>query len=279
MYNKPGFCGKGGAVPVWEEFFSLLNWGAVGFFCVAAVAVGISIFYFHRARRAPYYILREQARRRGARYLSVAGASLLVGLALLYLHAHSPAVPPPATPSPFPPTATVAAASATPPPTPTSRPAFTPLPSPTPTRRPTATPPFIPTPTPAYPLPETALSPLPGAVAAGPEAEITFLTFALGEENGQPVDPGVEFPPGDHRVYFFFEYQGMAKNVVWTYGWYRDGQYLDGATRLWVLGRAGVNYLYYKPPGGYEPGVYEVRVWIEDRFQTSAQFLIQQPSE
>ncbi len=263
----------------WGKLLSFLTWGAVVFFGVAVFAVVITILHFRRARLAPYYILRQIALRKGSRSLTVAGIALLVGLVLLYLRSHPPAVllrPPTPMPSP---TATGAAASATFPPTATLRPLFTPLPSPTPTRRPTATPPFIPTPTPPYPLPETALSPLPGAVAAGPEARIAFLTFALGEENGQPLNPGVEFQPGDYRIYFFFEYEGMAPNVVWTYGWYRDGEYLDGATRLWVLGGKGTNYLYYRPPGGYRPGVYEVRVWIEDRFQTSGQFLIRQPPE
>lgn len=244
-------------------------WGAIAVLALGAIAIGMSVLFFRRARLAPYYILREIARRKGLRWLMVATVSLPVGMGLLYLHIRLPTLSSP-TPPPHltaAPTATETAIR-----TPTSR--FTPFPSATPTRRLTATPPLIPTPTPFYPLPETALSPLPGAVPAGPEAEILFITFAVGEKNGQPVDPGVEFPPGDHRVYLFFEYRGMARNVVWTYGWYKDGTYLDGATRLWVLNSRGVNYLYFKPPGGYEPGVYEVRIWIEGRFQGSRQFLI-----
>jgi hypothetical protein len=125
-----------------------------------------------------------------------------------------------------------------------------------------------------YTLPETALTPQPQATPAGESAQITFLTLALGEENGQPVAPGSEFAPGDHRVYLFFEYQGMMPGVAWTYGWYREGEYLAGDTRLWELGASGTTYLYFKPPAGYEPGVYEARVWIEDRFQGVAQFRI-----
>jgi hypothetical protein len=127
-------------------------------------------------------------------------------------------------------------------------------------------------------LPETARTPQPGASPADQAARITFLTLALGEENGQPVEPGSEFAPGDHRVYLFFEYQGMNRGAVWTYGWYQEGEYLAGDTRLWTLGEAGTTYLYFNPPAGYEPGVYEVRVWIEDRFQGVAQFRIV-PSE
>lgn len=260
-------------MPIWKDLISHLYWGARFLFALAAIAVGVSLLCFRRARMAPYYVIREMARRKGLRWLAAAIASLLVGVGLLYLGAHPPHLGL-VTLSPLPPTPTVAVDATALSPTATSIPLPTALPSPTPTRRPTATPPPIPTPTPPCPLPETALSPLPGAVPAGPEAQITFVTFAAGEENGRPVDPGIEFPPGDHRVYLFFEYRGMTRNAVWTYGWYRDGQYLDGATRLWILNSAGVNYLYFRPPGGYEPGVYEVRIWIEHRFQGSAQFVI-----
>jgi len=260
-------------VPELSDLTPHLRWVGTALLAFSIVSVGVSAFYLRRARRDRYYILRETARRRGARWLIASAASLVLGTALLYFRAHPPTIPthtPTARPIPSPSATTIPTAA----PTPTARPTLPPLPSPTPTRRPTATPPFIPTPTPAYPLLETALTPQPGAVPAGPDAQISMLTFALGEEGGQPVEPGLEFPPGDHRVYLFFEYSGMRRNLVWTYGWYREGEYLDGATRLWVLGRTGTNYLYFKPPGGYVPGVYEVRIWIEDRFQGTFQFVI-----
>lgn len=109
------------------------------------------------------------------------------------------------------------------------------------------------------------------------------MTFALEEEGGRPVNVGSEFPAGDFRVYYFFSYQGMTQGSVWTYGWYRDGVYLDGNTCLWgvrlefcprIFGTSGSNFLFFRAPGGYQPGVYEVRVWIEDRLQTNAQFIV-----
>lgn len=267
---------------LWRDLIPHLHWGAIISFLLAAVAMGFAILDFRRARVAPYYILRELARRRGLRWLVVLVTSFLVGVGLLYLRGHPPAPAITTSPPPsVPPTATISPATSTP--TAVSIPLLTPLASPTPTRRPTATPPFIPTATPAYPLPETALSPLPSVVPAGPEAQITLVTFALGEEDGLPVDPGFEFAPGDRRIYLFFEYRGMDVGVVWTYGWYREGEYVEGNTCPWgrvvedcprIFGRSGSNYLFFRMPGGYEPGVYEVRVWIENRFQDEAQFVI-----
>jgi hypothetical protein len=252
---------------------SLFLAGAVLLLVLCAISVGVSLFYFRRARLAPYHILREAARKRGLWCLLVGLILLILSLLLLYLNARSAqlARPTPA-PSAVPTTTFTPTPTETPPASPT--PTLSVSPSATPTRRPTATPPFIPTPTPAYPLPDTALSPLPDATPAGPDAQIVLLTLALAEENGRPVGQAVEFAPGDHRVYLFFDYVGMTNNLVWTYGWYRDGQYLDGATRLWVLGGFGDTYLYFKPPGGYEPGMYEIRVWIEDTLQGVAQFVI-----
>jgi len=265
----------------WRNLLLHLYWGAVFLFALGALAIGISLFYLRRSRVARYYIMREEARRKGLRWLTAGVVTFLLGGGLLYIWLRPPGELLIVTQLPSPVTPTDIAGVGSPLPV---TPLPTAVPSPTPTRRPTATPPFIPTPTPAYALPETALSPLPEAVPANPEAQISFITFAQDQENGQPVGAGSEFPAGDSRVYFFFEYEGMNKGAVWTYAWYQDGEYLDGNTCPWgsgtegcpqIFGRNGRNFLFYKPPGGYDPGLYTVRIWIEDRLQTEAQFVVQ----
>lgn len=257
-------------MPAITELSPILRVGAFILLIFAAGSLGASVLFFRRARLAAYYLIREQARRRGLIGLTIAMGVLVLGLSLFYLSSRLPAPPEPA-PMPSLTPLVVPTVTETPRPTATAVPSL----SATPTRRATATPPFpSPTPTTAYALPETARTPQPGASPAGEAAQITPLTLALGEENGQPVAPGSEFAPGDHRVYLFFEYEGMTRGVVWTYGWYREGEYLAGDTRLWELGQAGTTYLYFNPPAGYAAGVYEVRVWIEDRIQGVAQFRI-----
>ena len=260
-------------MPAITELSPILRVGAFILLIFAAGSLGVSVLLFRRARLAAYYVIREQARKRGLTWLTVATIALLLGLILLYL---SPRLAPPPTPVPTPSLAPLVVPTATETPQPTATPTAPPPPfSPPPPPPAAATPPPPPPPPPpGPPPPETALTPQPGANPAPESARITFLTLALDEANGQPVAPGSEFAPGDHRVYLFFEYQGMTRGLVWTYGWYREGEYLDGDTRLWTLGESGTTYLYFKPPGGYEPGIYEVRVWIEDRFQGVAQFRI-----
>lgn len=262
-----------------------LRGGAILLLGLAAVALTVGLLYFQRARRAPYYILREAARRRGTIWSAVAAALLALGLLLLVLQA---VVPPPLVVAPTqPPPATLTAV--VPPPTliltvmPTPTP--TRMPTATATRRPTATPPLVPTPTPILPLPAEAVARLPDSVPAPADARITFVAFATEERNGMPVDPGAEFAPGDHRVYFFFQYEGMARGVTWTYRWCKDGECSDGLTCLWgirqgecpaVSTTSGRTYLFFKPINGYQPGFYEVRVWIEDRLQVAEPFVIRQ---
>lgn len=272
---------------------SYLRWGAVAFFAIFLFSSLLYFYFLRQVRFARYYVLRERARRAGGRWLTIAVISLVLGMVALYLHCRIPSAP--SVPL-YTVTASVSEVLSPAPeallsPSPTYTPRATAIPSPTPLPTSTPIPTPTSTPTPVHPLPETALTPKPGATPAPPDARITLLTFARDQENGRPVDPGDTFPPGDHRVYLFFTYEGMRQGVVWTYGWYHEGRYLDGNTCLWgvveetcpqVFGEKGSTFLFFNPravetgeyPNGYVPGTYEVRVWIEDRFQGSLSFTI-----
>lgn len=239
---------------------------------VAAIApVGVVVSQLIKARRAPYFAMRQAALRRGRRWVLAALVVLVVAVDLLVVPPRlaalldRPEEPVLDTPTPTP--APTITATRTSPPTRT--------PTVTPTRRPTATPPFIPTLTLEVPPPESALTPLPSAVPAGDDAHITVITLAATRDDaGQPVDSGTEFPCYIPRVHLFICYEGMRNGITWTFAIYREGELLDSATQLWKWGTEGKTDLYHEPPGGYAPGVYEMRVFIEDRLQGVAQFVI-----
>jgi len=246
-----------------------LRWIAYVVLLSSIIPVMMAIYQMDRARRAPFYAARGAALKRVRRWALVALLIVVVALNLLVVAPRlakilgRPAEPARDTPTP------TAAVMVTPTPRPTCTPTCTP------TRRPTATPPFIPTPTSGVRPPESAVTPLPDAVPAGEGAHITVITLAAErDEAGQPVDPGAEFPPGDHRVYLFISYEGMANGVAWTFAVYRDGGLVDSVTQGWEWGATGKTYLYFKPPGGYEPGVYEMQVFVGERLQGVAQFVI-----
>jgi hypothetical protein len=250
-----------------------MRWVAYVLLIASAVPAGLAVAQLIKARRAPYYALRREALRRGMRWVLVALVWLAFAIAVLIVPSRLVAIVSTLAPAP------TVTPTAVPTPTPTPRPTRTP--TATPTRRPTATAPFIPTSTPDVPVPESALSPLPSAVPAGEDARITVITLAAeADDLEQPVDPGTEFPPGDHRVYLFFTYEGMQNGVTTTFAWYKGGELLDSDTWAWGLvegrewGEAGQTYYYYRHLGGWEPGAYQVHVFIETRLQGTAQFVI-----
>jgi hypothetical protein len=224
------------------------------------IPVALAVQQFLKSRSGKYYVMRQNAHQRFVRWLFVA---LVMGALAVVLLVAAPQLSLIGPASTFTPTVAVS---------PSPRPTRTP--TCTPTRRPTATPPFIPTPTPS-PLPPTPTpSPLP-PTPTREDARITFVTLAADkDENGRPVDPGTEFPPGDHRVYLFISYEGMTNGLAWTFAISRDGELLDETIDSWEWGEQGETYLYYKPPGGYEPGLYQMQVLIEEHVQGIAQFEI-----
>ena len=250
-----------------------MRWVAYMLLIASAVPTGLAIAQLIKARRAPYYALRRDALRRSRRWILASLLWQAFAIVLLVLPPGLEAILPAPTPLP---TATIAAV-----PTPTPRPTRTP--TATPTRRPTATAPFIPTATPDEPVPDSALSPLPSAVPASEDARIAIITLAAGEDAlGQPVDPGTEFPPGDYRIYLFFTYEGMKDGTATTFAWYKEGEFIEYCSDTWAWGlvegrewgeRGQFSY-YCRPPGGWQPGTYQVNVFVEDRVQGAAQFRV-----
>ncbi len=248
-----------------------LRWLAYVLLAASAIPLGKIVTLLVRARRAPYYAIRQRAVQRTRPWLLVLLLLLVLGIDLLVLPPYLVEM------------LSQMEEETQPVDAPTSTPAIavtvvsfpTGTPTTTPTRRPTATPPFIPTPTPGILPPDSALTPLPSAVPPPEGAHITIITLAADkDEEGQPVDPGAEFAPGDHRVYLFISYERMADGVPWTFAIYREGELLDSTTQLWEWGSEGRTFLYYNPPGGYQPGIYEMQVFIGERLQGVAQFVI-----
>jgi len=243
-----------------------MRWVAYVLLVASAIPIGLFISQFGRARRAPYYFQRRAALKLAGRWMMVALVALVVGIVLLIVAPRLAPVTSALTPTP---TAILTSA-----PTRTLHPTRTPIPSATlkasatPTRRPTATPPAIPTPT----------SPTPT-----PEARIELKALSTKVRGGQPVDPGSVFPPGDHRVYVFFRYQEMQDGMETTANWYKNGEKIDFCSDMWLWGQdedyafggtAGASLVFCKPPGGWEPGSYEVHMLIKNRLQFIAQFVI-----
>jgi hypothetical protein len=146
---------------------------------------------------------------------------------------------------------------------------------------PTATPSATATPSPSatpevFP-PHIALTPIPGAVPAGEDARIELTAVAAEKtDGGRPLGPADLFRPDEDAIYVFFSYTGLEDGVSRTFAWYKQGDFWPTCSdaSLWEWGPRGATWYFCQPSEGWEPGEYEVRVFIETDYQGALGFTI-----
>jgi len=239
------------------------------------ILIVIAIRALREARSGVYYVVREKARSRGLRFMlfallvvpvtlgtaayvdHVAGSS--VALVRVTATPTSTYTPQPASPTstntPEPPTDT-----------PQPRPTTTPLPVPTATASPTRIPPTD--------LPPTLLTPIPSAVAAVENASFGPLQLGACYVNYQLCAIAISFPLDTPIVHATFLVRNLNRNATWTAAWYRDGKYVAGDPLLWTSAPNTVGHVFFGPPGGFRPGKWELRLYIEDHLQSKIAFTI-----
>ncbi|MGH2593243.1 MAG: hypothetical protein ACRDGG_06990 [Anaerolineae bacterium] len=230
------------------------------------LALRNTIRYFNQSRRAPYYILREEAARDARRWaiVSALGLAVTIGLAAFASQAQSaPAVR-------STPTATTSADVPTLGPLPT-RPS-TPTRTPAPSLTATAT--LTPTATLAPDLPAALLTPIPGAIEPDPAAKFEFLTLASRiDANRNPLDPGLQFPTGASRVYVFFRAEGVNNGAPWGIFCYREGTLVDQFVGLWEDGVNRQTSRAFCSLDG-SPGAYLLRAYLGTTFAFEVQYAL-----
>ena len=239
------------------------------------ILIVIAVRALREARSGSYYVVREKARSRGLRLMLLALLVVPVTLGGAAYVDHVAGTPTvlvkvTATPTlthtarPVQPTATVTQEPPTD--TPQPRPTTTPLPVPTVTASPTRIPPTD--------LPPTLLTPIPSAVAAVENASFGPLQLGACYVNYQLCAIANSFPLDTPVVHATFLVRNLNRNATWTAAWYRDGKYVAGDPLLWTSAPNTVGHVFFGPPGGFRPGRWELRLYIEDRLQSKAAFTI-----
>lgn len=106
-------------------------------------------------------------------------------------------------------------------------------------------------------------SPVISSVTPEPDAQIVIT--ALDDQISdtlEPINPRTLFQAGTTRIYLFVEFRSMTQGVLWKRLLYRDGELIDGNTYLWGSEPEGQSYFFFGNDSGFEPGAYEVRVYI-----------------
>lgn len=126
----------------------------------------------------------------------------------------------------------------------------------------TTTPVYTPTETP-FPTFTPYLTPLASSVTPPPQAQITIT--ALDDQISDastPVNPRTTFDAGTKRIYLFVQFKNMAQGVLLTRNLYRDGTLIDGGLYQWGLDPEGTSYFFFGNDTGFEPGHYEIRLYL-----------------
>ena len=126
----------------------------------------------------------------------------------------------------------------------------------------TATPAYSPTPT-SFPTFTPFATPAPAGVTPRPGAvlRITALSDQV-DAALHPVNARTEFATGTKRIYFFVEFSGMTDGVQWRRAIFKEGELFDDNTYPWGLASSGTAHFFFGQDSGFEPGAYEIRLYI-----------------
>lgn len=263
------------------------------YFTGATLALGLLLFLvslrlFRRSRTDVFWRRRREAGQRGWRLFLVAfllfivgGVSCVTTLALMLLSDDTDTATE---------TTNTASSGVTPPeysPTAAETIASTPIPpevtvDTTPTAIIiTATPAHTPTETP-FPTFTPNVTPLISTVTPHPMAEIMIVGLDDQiSDDLMPIDPRTSFEAGITRLYMFVAFRNMTQGVLWHRNLYQDGELIDSNSYLWGLETEGNSYFFFGSDNGFEPGTYEIRVFIGNNLDpvSTTQFTITETPE
>ena len=127
-------------------------------------------------------------------------------------------------------------------------------------------------------LPEAIQALFGGPVTPNPEAAFSPLQFSTQLDNSQPVAPKTVFELPIKTMYGGFAYNNTVPGAQWTALWYRNSQLVDYETKPWDGGTGGLGYTDSSDPiGGWQPGSYEVQLFMGLDWVTIGRFVVMGP--
>jgi hypothetical protein len=120
----------------------------------------------------------------------------------------------------------------------------------------------------------TALPAVASSTLAAPSQRLTFHAVAAGiTAKGEPIDEYSRFPARTQQVFVFFNYRDVPPRATIRHTWFHNGGsvHFDN-TEFDGNAGAGVGSIVWKPDGGFEPGLYEVRIVLGNVPQFVANF-------
>ena len=217
------------------------------------------------AQQLPYFTLRHARVREGWRLILLGFALGIFGLVTRLFGTQAASVLITPTPSLTPTASTTPTATITLTPSITSTPSVTPTPSITPTASETPTP----------ILPEALTVLFRETVTPRPEAVFSPIEFSRRLDRlNRPIAPDIVFENPVDVLYGAFTYDSLDDGVRWTALWYLGPEIVCTETKPWDGGTGGYGFTECQPRGGWQPGDYEVRMFLGETWFVSGRFSI-----
>jgi len=116
--------------------------------------------------------------------------------------------------------------------------------------------------------PKPPQEPGPSTPPAG-ESRFYNLVFAPDvNDNNQPTQIVSQLPSGATDIYAFWSYEGMADGMTWEARWYREGEFIEGASQPpqpWRGGEQGGWWVSIYNTSGLSDGTYRVELYVEEK--------------
>lgn len=217
------------------------------------------------ANRLPYFMIRRQRSTQAWRLVLLGLVFGAAGLVLQVFGRQAAYVLVPPTPSATPtltasPTATVTqTASITPTQSATLIPSITPTASGTPTPS----------------IPEAITVLFRETITPRPEAVFSPIQISRRLDRlNRALNPAEAFENPIGTLYGAFTYDFLDDGVRWTALWYREDRIVCSETLPWQGGTGGYGFAECSPAEGWQPGEYELRMFLGETWKASARFRV-----
>lgn len=125
------------------------------------------------------------------------------------------------------------------------------------------------------PIPVKVLSPFNSPVVTPIPKNLKFRVIGSDTDaNGAVIGIGTEFVRGIQKIIIVFDFYDMPAESYIQHSWFREGNNVYFDRVQWTTQGSGLASMSWTPNGGFIPGLYEVRVSLNDQPQFVANFLI-----
>ncbi len=110
-------------------------------------------------------------------------------------------------------------------------------------------------------------------IASGKPLTLRAVSSEI-DGSSAPINPSTQFVSGTQTIYVVFDFQDIPRGTVLRHTWLRNGVSVSFSSAPFNKSGLGTDSISWTPKGGFDPGLYEVRVALANTLQFTANFLV-----